>query len=120
MNGLRFNAKLIVFIFAALLFSASAPVRAQHDMQNMPGMKMGNKSKGKSKFKAGSTRARIKSTKKRGGMTGMKMRGRSMPSASRASTRQIKSGPAKQMDMNMPGMQAPSSASPTTKQSSAP
>src|ERR1043165_6803024 len=106
MNGLRFNAKLLVFILASLLFSSSAPVRAQRDMQNMPGMKMGNKSKGKSKSKARSTAARRKLAKKRGGVAGMNIKMRNMPSSSRPTTRQTKSRPAKQMDMSMPGMQA--------------
>ena len=112
------RATVCIAIAACLLLVAAAPVWAQHDMQNMPGMNMGS-SKPKSKPKSKSTAAKRKRTQKRGGTNAMRMKGMNMPSRSRASSRP-KTSPAKTMDMNMPGMQGMPEQTQTAKPNASP
>jgi hypothetical protein len=123
MNSFKSNlrSKFCAIAIAGLLLVAAAPARAQNDMQNMPGMNMSGKSKSKhkSKSKSKSIAAKKRQTQKRGAMSGMNMKGMSMPTSSRASSRS-KKAPAQKMDMNMPGMSGRQAQTPSTQSSASP
>ena len=124
-----------VFLFGTILFVASVPVMAQHDMSNMPGM---SKPKAKSKSKV-TTRKKRKATRNKptakkhemGNMPGMNMPGMNMSGMHKRKTasRGKKASPKrnstnqKQMGnmpgMNMSGMNMPAQSS-SPKQSAAP
>jgi hypothetical protein len=113
------HVKLYALVIVALLTVFSVSAQAQDNMSKMPGMNTGGKSKSKPKSKSKSTVAKRKQTQKRGGMSGMKMKGMNMPSSSRASSRS-KKAPAQKMEMNMPGMSGRQMQTPSAQPSASP
>lgn len=104
-------------IIVGLMLPSTKTVVAQiHDMHNMPGMKMGKpKPKRRRKAAAKSTRKRRVARKPNAGiMAGMTMPKTQASPSKKSSGSPIPQSSPKQMQMNMPGMQMPtSSASPS-------
>src|SRR5205807_2334935 len=92
--------RISLLIVMTVIVGGSLVVSAQQDMQNMPGMKMGNKGTQKKK-----TTTRKKPNARKHNMANMP--GMNMPTASP----NPQASPQSQMQMNMPGMQTPQATS---------
>lgn len=107
---------LCALVIAGLFLSLVATIRALPQMQNMPGMKMGNS---KRRPKAKATGRQRKRTRQRGEMRAMNMKRMKMPASSR-STSQPATKSSQQMEMpQSPNMQMPTQ-SPQAQPSASP
>lgn len=103
-----------LFIVIAVIVGGSFVVSAQQDMQNMPGMKMGNKGTPKKKR---TTTGKKPSAKKHNmaNMPGMNMSGMGKHTRRKKRTVRRRSSATKHQMGNMPGMKMPGMKMPATK-----